>query len=186
MGLRKWGAPSCWLDSLSFARLLVELKAGVDEQNKKQTSPRSRAHTTIMESCNHKESNSPYVHQFCMRRDLTRTSQLQVGTTLRDWSKHVQGSSRRSHSHKSGLLFSSLILGCLAAILKCMSEQTPVVPGPHRATESPLDAQNQRENSVISSRSSARYSGYAERQHIFKASQISQKQSWGYVLYNYR
>lgn len=96
------------------------------------------------------------------------------------------GSSRRSHSHKSGLLFSSLILGCLAAILKCMSEQTPVVPGPHRATESPLDAQNQRENSVISSRSSARYSGYAERQHIFKASQISQKQSWGYVLYNYR
>lgn len=90
MGLRKWGAPSCWLDSLSFARLLVELKAGVDEQNKKQTSPRSRAHTTIMESCNHKESNSPYVHQFCMRRDLIRTSQLQVGTTLRDWSKHVQ------------------------------------------------------------------------------------------------
>lgn len=53
MGLRKREALSCWLDSLSFVGLLpVELKWWVDEQNKKQTSPRLRTHHDqgVMES----------------------------------------------------------------------------------------------------------------------------------------
>lgn len=82
-----------------------------------------------------------------MRRDLIRTSELYIGTAPRGWTKHVQMSWLQ---HKVPLfvhVFSSLILGGLAAMIKCMFEQTRVVPGPHGAMESPLDAQSPREYS---------------------------------------